>query len=827
VLSAIARATLSTLRTPFFALATMASLGIGIGACTAAFSVFRAVYLDRPPYPAPDRLVEIWATPSPESRQRIDAITTPRADRWRELEFRTLEGVAARMSTAFVLGGEPPQRVSGEIVSGTFFETLGVPALIGRTLTPTDDDSSAEPAVVLSEALWESFFDRDPEVLGQPLRLSADPYTVVGVVSRDFEPRTLAWVAAGPRLDDGSSGAWFPVARLRDGASLEAARLELQQITAVEVANDSVLFAGMGAVAVPLGEVERTMSATPLWILGALVVAIYLLALTNLSTLFLMRTEERGRAAAVRASLGGSTWQLGRGLLMESLVVAGAGCALAVIVSTWGGGLMRAGLGGDGERAATDLPAFGFAAALALLASVLVGLEPLRHLRRLNLFSLLGRGGFVTTLSPAQRRSRGAFVAVQVAITIVLICTGGALTRGYSRVVDLDLGYETEQLVVALPDYAVPEMSEPEQWDVAAAVSARLRDLPGVESVATSRRVSQSYPPRPEHDAVFDGGATEYHVRFGLYGYSDVSADFFRTLGISIMAGREFGPADGPGSPPVGIVSVTGARAWWPGEDPIGKRLKLGEQGEWITVVGVAEDAAPLHQYGRAFSTGMITRAHRPLPQLYRPAAQGGVVPEGWIASRNGDPGARDEVVLAVRAANDHDRITEALMTEYAALAPSLPMRYVGPLLDWQLTARSLSDLRAYRALVLTLSALGLFVALIGIAAIVTDGATRRARELGVRVALGARSSHVIGAVVTESVLAGSFGVVVGALAILLLDSLSSAYYWEFVLIGVQLTDPRVLTPAIGGVLGTISLAAVACGRKASRIDPAVALRSE
>jgi hypothetical protein len=255
--------------------------------------------------------------------------------------------------------------------------------------------------------------------------------------------------------------------------------------------------------------------------------------------------------------------------------------------------------------------------------------------------------------------------------------------------------------------------------------------------------------------------------------------------------------------------------------------LKLGERGEWITVVGVAEDAALLHQYGRAFSTGMITRAHRPLPQLYRPAAQAGAVPEGWIASREGDPGARDEVVLAVRAAEDHDRITEALTTEYASLAPSLPLRYAGPLLDWQLTARSLSDLRAYRALVVTLSALGLFIALVGIAGIVTDGVTRRRRELGVRVALGARSSHVMGALVTESVLAGSIGVVAGALVILVLDSMSSAYYWEWVLIGVQLTDPRVLTPAIGGVLAIVSLAAVASSRQASRIDPALALRSE
>jgi predicted permease len=816
-------------RTPFFALATIASLSIGIGACAAASTVVRAVFFAPLPYAEAERLVEIWSTPDPASRQRIDAVPSERIRRWMQHDFRSLETFAARAGLTVVLEGDVPERIDGVAVSGPFFQTLGVSPRLGRTLASDDDRPGAEHAVVLSGALWERRYTGDPSIIGRVLNLSGTPYTVVGVMPDAFDDQPRVWIPAWTS-SDAPSLAWFGVGRLREGAEVEGAILEVQQTAAAEVTADSTSFGGMGAVAIPLGQAERGGASGPLWALVAIVSVVFLLALTNLTTLFLVRGAERGRAIAVRAALGATPWQLGRELLMESSFLAGAGAACGLVVALWGKDVLRAAIGDQFPASASptlDIWAFGFTGALAMAAAALVGLEPLRHLTRLDLNRFLRGSGAVTTVGPGQRRTRSFVVAGQVALTITLVCVGGVLSLAVTKFGRIDLGYDADRIVAAYPDYEIAPMSDAEQLTLGLAVIDRLAGHPGVEDIALWRMSSQDYPSRPEHDAVFEAGAIDLPARLGLYRYYEVSGAFFETLGISILSGRDFGAGDSPGSPSVGIVSEGGARAWWPDQDPIGRRLKLGESGEWITVVGVAADAADLHQYGRAFSVGTVTRDHQHLPLLYRPTTQRTEPPDGWRSGWRSSPVGHDGVVVGARISRDPGPVTATLVRELGTLSPALPMRYAGPLPDWQLGAYQGRLLRLYRTLAMTLATVAFLLALLGIVGVVSDGVVRRTREIAVRKALGARSGRLTIVLVRESVLIAAAGVAVAVIAVLLLDGVirqDSNYYREL-LLGTPLIDWRALSVAITSTLAATALTSVVCARRADRIEPATALR--
>jgi putative ABC transport system permease protein len=825
----VRQAARSLLRSPVFTITTIVSLGVGIGACTAVFAVVKALFFAPLPFVEPDRLVEVWSTETPASRQWIDAVAAGRVRDWGRMEFRSLESFAARGSVSLVIEGDVPERVTADVVSGTYFEILGVTARIGRALGPADDRLEAEPVVVLSERLWRERFDGHPGVLGGILRLSGTAHTIVGVMPARIAEGSRVWIPAEPRLADGSGG-WFPVGRLRSGATLEDAVLELQQRAAAEVAADSTLHGGMGAVAIPLGQPQRWTGDATLWVLIGTVGVVFLLALTNLTTLFLVRAAERARGAALRLALGATSWRLGAGLLVESAILASAGAALGLLLSFWLKELVRSTLGesfGGSIAPSIDLTAFLFAALLALCAAAIVGLEPLRHLKGLDVRGLLQTGGPTSTLGKPQARTRTVVVAVQVGVTTVLASLLGILSVGYSNFQATDVGFDARRLMIAFPDYEIRPMSEDEQLALGATVAERVARTPGVDAATYWRFGAQSWPPRPEYDAVYEGSTAELTgARLKLSAYYDIGPDFFETLGVALMAGRGFGPQDGPGSPAVGIVSARGAAAWWPGQDPIGRRLKLGEGGEWITIVGVVSGFGELHELGRSWSME-LGRGERHMPKLFRPIAQRQPTPEGWQVN-----GCcyfmMDELVFAARSSGDDpDAVTDALVRESAAFAPDLPFSYAGSLFEFQERGYPGERLRLYRTLVGSVAVIALALALLGIAGMVADGIARRTREIGIRKALGASSLDVTFTTARESLATVAVGLGTAVVAVFvvvrLIGELSMRY--RALLADATLGDWRVLTLVSTSILVVTAMSAWLWARRADRIEPAVALR--
>jgi hypothetical protein len=331
-----------------------------------------------------------------------------------------------------------------------------------------------------------------------------------------FERRQLAWVPASEFLGP-SDAVWFPVGRLRQGVQVRDASAEVQRRAAQEIAADSTLYGGMGAVATRLGDTGTLSSSPALWIVIGSVGALFLLALTNLTNLSLVRAAERSRATAIRIALGAGRRQLGAAIAVEGAMLAGAGALAGAFLATWLQVLFRTVLGGQpaGSPDPTlDLQALAFAAFLGAVSTLIVGMEPLRYVMALDLRGLIqGSGAHGATDAVSHRRARNALLVVQVALTLCFGQVAAVLSVALHTWETYDIGYDGERVVAAFPDYRLVPTSEEEQLALGSSLVARANRLSGVERASFWRTGAQSYPPRPEHDAVFDGGATELEAR--------------------------------------------------------------------------------------------------------------------------------------------------------------------------------------------------------------------------------------------------------------------------------------------------------------------------
>jgi predicted permease len=559
-----------------------------------------------------------------------------------------------------------------------------------------------------------------------------------------------------------------------------------------------------------------------LWMLAGVVAAVVLAGLSNLTQMFLVRGARRSRGLAVRAALGGGTWQIGRGLMAEGVLIGIGGGALGLALTSVGKDVARSLLGS--EYAAPTGPSLGapvvvFALALVVFGSIMVAAEPARRLRRLDLQGLLQRRSAGSTTTVGERRSQRAMVAIQLATSVVLVAIAAVFGSAYRSLHALDLGYAADSVVQAVPDYELARMGAAEQWEVARTVAARLRGRPGIEGVGVWEAVGMDYPPRPEFEAVFDAPTRELGPFESLYLYYAVDPGFFEALGVEVIAGRELTAADGPGVPPAALVTRKGAEAWWPGEDPLGRQLKLGQEGTWMTVIGVTEDVASLDQLGPA--TAMQGR-HRPF--AFIPASQLPLPPVGW---RRFD--CCDRVMVGVRPALSTGLAAEALRAAFADVAPSLAVD-VGTMTSLQVTN---SYAGAAIALTGRLVATGMVVAtllaLFGVVGVLAEALTRRTREIGIRRALGATKARIVAITAREVVTTVGLGITVGLLALFFLDrtlgSVLFDYYTQRLTTGV--IDPPALAATAALVGAAAMLTALAASRRAATIDPAVALRNE
>jgi putative ABC transport system permease protein len=803
------------LRTPGFTLLAALTLALGIGANAAIFSVINAVLLAPLPYASPERLTIVYSQFPTMDFNRF-WVSAPEFLELRQ-HSRSFEELGAwTAGAANITGGDEPVRVQVARVSAGLFGVLGVKPALGRTFTVQEDLPNTEPMVVLSHELWQRVFGGDRGVLGRRVQVDGVDRTVTGVMPAGFdvgEERVEAWVplALDPANPGNRGGHYlYLVGKLEPGVTIEQARSEVAGLVRrwkTEMPDTHSLSPEQHPLVVqPLLD-DLVGSVRPkMWLLMGAVGLVLLIACANVANLLLARAEARQKEIAVRTALGAQRGRLLRQFLTESIVLSLFGGALGLLLATWGVRVIVATNPESLPRVreiAVDGRVLLFTLGVAILTGVLFGLAPAMHARASVMFSSLKEGGQRATAGAGRQLLRRALVIAEVALAATLVIVGGLLIRSFWLLQQVDPGFDARNVLtfqIALPDARYPE--EPQVVSFYQRLVDRLRVLPGVESAAAA----WGLPPKRQllaNDTEFEGvpeppNGPVHNVDYWQF----VTHDYLKTLKIPIVKGRGFLPSDAAGTPGVVLVNETTAKHFWPGQDPLGRRLGASAppdvQPPWLTVVGVVKD---VKQAGLEAETGT---------EVYFLQSQ---MPETL-------GGASDDMYLLVRTAGDPLALVDDVRREVRALDPGLPLADVRSL--ERVVFESVAQPRFITAMALLFAFVALALAAVGTYGVLSYSVEQRTQEIGVRMALGAQGSQVLGMVLAQGAGLVMVGLVLGVVLALALRRLLAG-----MLFGVAATDPTIFASVVV-VLAAVSL--IACylpARRATRIDPLVALRYE
>jgi putative ABC transport system permease protein len=806
-------------RRPAFTVVAVLTLALGIGANTALFTVIHAVLLRGLPFREPERLVVVWCSNPNLARAAGLPDKLPVApgmfydwQRW----SRSFDKLAMFMSDRMSLTGEgEPELLGVTRVSGDFFGVLGAPALAGRTLQPADDEQGKITTVVLSHKLWQRRFGGDPKAVGRVVSLGGRPVTVVGVMPPGFafprgaempsgfgfaaEPDAWTPLAFGPKeRQDRDNRSYATIGRLRPGVGLVAVRAEMAAISdRLEQAN--ALDKGWRAELLPLREQLVGDVRPALLILLGAVGIVLLIACVNVTNLLLAQAASRQKEVAIRTALGAAPGRMARQLLTESLVLSVAGGAVGLLGAFWALRAFAAWLPPSlmlPTGFALNAPVLLFTLGLMLLTGLVAGLAPTFHMTRSDLAGTLRDGTRSGSGASLGRSTRGVLVVMETAFAVLLVVGAGLLVRSFVRLTAVDPGFDPRG-VLAL-DLLLPES----KYDSAARLTGffdgvleRLRALPGVTAVGAV----SSLPLRGDENISFvfvEGRPLPEPGKEPLADRRSATAGYFQALGIPLLRGRPFDGRDAAEAPQVAVIDEVLARAYWPGADPLSKRFNLRrpEEGEprWITVVGVVRNVR---------HSGLRIE---PRPQFYLPLAQS----------------PRSQMSLVVRTQGDPKDLFGAVRRAVYATDPDQPVEKLDTMA--RVVAESVAGQRFNMVLLGAFAALALALAVVGIYGITAYSVAQRTGEMGLRMALGAQPGALLWMVLKEAGLLAGVGLAVGlALALIATRVMAS------LLFGVLPTDPATFA-AVALALGAVSLAAAWLpGRRATQVDPMVALRAE
>ena len=787
-------------RSPGFTAIVVATLALGIGANTAIFSIVDGVLLRPLPYPDADRLAGVFS--------HFAAVSVPRGNfavaDFLDLraQLKSLDKFSAYSYRRWTITGSgEPEILAGAGVTSSFFSVLGVHPVVGRTFFDGEDKPNATPLVVISEALWRRKFSSDPAIAGKTILLNGTGNTVVGVMPSDFafpQPGIDLWqlMAFNPPTQR------FPfflrgIARLKPGYTWEQAQAELNTLAAGIEKLDPHTFQHLTFPLVPLQEaMVGNVRLALLVILGA-VGLVLLIAAVNVANLLLARAASREREIAIRMSIGAGRARLLRQFLTESVLLALAGGSAGVLIAWWGVRWLRTLTVANIPRLQEvhiDLRVLAFTLLISVLCGIVFGLAPLLDTLRFRVNEMLKQQERSGTASRSRLRTRSALVVAEVALSFLLLVCAGLLLRSFVNLTRVDPGFHSDNLLAAqlwpsnkkYPDDAKNNALYTE-------LVQRVSSLPGVESVA----LSQTLP--PNRISWVEGFRLEGHplpagVANPAVTLPIVGNGYFHTIGIPLIRGRYFDEHDRPGAPPVVIISATMAKRYFPNENPVGKRLMMGwslPNQPWREIVGVVGDA-PYRGLGSDAEA-----------VYYAPFEQ-----------NTGGP-----FFVLIRASQS-SRLAEPLRAVIASIDKDMPVTNVATM-DESL-ASSVSQQRFRTTLIAIFGAVALVLAAIGIYGVVAYSVAQRKHEFGIRMALGAGRSDVLGLVAR-----GSGGLVFAGMAAGAIGALALGRVLNSLLFHVQPADPITFGLAACVLVAVAVMASLLPAHRATRIDPSIALRDE
>ncbi len=792
-------------KSPGFTVIAVLTLALGIGANTAIFSVVNAVLLRPLPYPEPNRLVLLTET---DADQPNISISFPDYLDWKK-DNHVFDELAVTRRESYNLSGlagRQPEQISGAIVTANFFKVIGLKPQIGRVFTPEEDRTGGPQVAVIGDQLWQQVFQRDPGVLGRTVNFGGQFYTIIGVMPPEmFSPRTVeVWF---PLVRRATGTSWtmrdnhpglYGWGRLKKGVSLEEAAAELSAISARLSKLYPESNSRIGATVTRLLENQVGEYRASLTLLLAAVAVVLLIGCANLANLLAARGAARSREFAVRVAIGATRWQIIKQLLIESLVLALLGGALGFAFAAWGRDLLVALCPPDARRfQETNLDGWvmAFTGLLAVVTSVLFGLWPAWTASRADVQIALKSGAHGSSDAPGARRSRELLIVAEVALTLVLLSSAALVLKSFSKTMALSLGFEPRNLLTARVDLPSPAYDDEKKLTVfSQALLGKLQRLPGVEKSALAAN-----PPFMTgwQDGFLPEGAPEPPP--GQQPSAEmavVTSDYFPTIGAPLLRGRSFRDQDTKVAPPIMIVDQLMADRYFKGRDPIGKRIRIASDDsgrKMRTIVGVVPH---LKVYGFDEPTS--------LPQIYLPILQ---QPQTGL-------------VILLRTSLPPESLEKSLRQIVASLDPAQPVFEVRTM--QARVAETWATPRLMTFLLATFAGLALALAVIGLYGVMAYNGLRRMREIGVRLALGARRRQISSMLVRQGIRLLAIGLLVG-----FGGAFALSHVIRSLLFSVSAADP-VIYVAVSLVLGGAAM--LACwipARRAARVDPIITLRSE
>jgi putative ABC transport system permease protein len=797
-------------KSPGFTLVTVLALALGIGANTAIFSVVNTVLLKPLPYPNGERIVYIgeWSQQVPEM-----SVSYPNFLDWRAQQ-QTMEGIAGFRSANYVLtGAGEPERLDGRQVSAGFFNVLGVKPSVGRDFTPDEDKPGAQPVVLISHGFWQRRLGGDPSIINKTLQLNNESFTVVGVLPQTFEWQSPVdvFVPLGLRADQpnmterGNHPGMYVLGLLKPNVSVAQARADIKTIAERLAQQYPATNGGQSAVLDSLQDRAVEDIRPVLLILLAAVGLVLLIACTNVANLLLARAASRSKEIAIRTALGAGRLRIIRQLLTESLLLSVMGGTLGLLFAMWGIDALLAALPEDVPRLLVagiglNKTVLAFTFAVSIVTGILFGLAPALQASKSNLNETLKDGGR-TSAGAGRQRVRNLLVVAEVAFSLLLLVSAGLLIKSFARLQQTELGFDPTNVLtlrVPLPEARYKENAQVENfW---AELLQRVRALPGVESAGLTRGLPMNGG--IESGVMIEGQEStnpkDATVAVNLF----AEPGYFKAMNIPLVRGRYLSEQDTKDAPLAVMVDEMFVARFFPGADPIGKRLRIGgDRAPLRTIVGVFKH---MKHYG-ADEEGRV--------EIFTPYRQ---VPAESFAAAN------RSLWLAVKTkgGGDPTSLAPAIRNEVLQIDKDQPISNVGTMEE--IVAATMAPQKFLTWLLAVFAATAMLLAAIGIYGVMAYSVTQRTHEIGIRMALGAGRGDVLRMVVSQGMKLAFIGVAFGLVGAFVLTRMMSS-----LLYGVSATDP-VTYAGVAALLAAVAL--LAClipARKATKVDPMIALRYE